>query len=355
MDEACLYFAFNQMEYSEQKIQPVYIRDKRRIWPRVLGILALLALVVVLGISLIFNVILVSSRDTRVAGDGFNFTEKLIEGTGEKKIVIIPIQGLITFSAAESFWPAESMGKQVVDRLRAAGKDPAVAGVILKIDSPGGGITASDVIHQQVSKLREEGKTVVALLEDLAASGGYYVCAPSDLIIAHPTTVTGSIGVIIQSFNLEGLMEKIGLKDVTIKSGEQKDLLSPFRDLTPEEREILQGVVDEMYERFVSIVAEGREMSPEKIRPLADGRIFTGPRARELGLVDMIGYRGDAIAEARRLAELEEARVIEYKSPPSLWNILGANLAESLAPTAQLDLESLFGPGTPRLMYLWAL
>ena len=196
---------------------------------------------------------------------------------------------------------------------------------------------------------------VVALLEDLAASGGYYICAPADLIIAHPTTVTGSIGVIIQSFNLEGLMEKIGLKDVTIKSGEQKDVLSPFRDLTPEEREMLQGVVDEMYERFVSIVAEGREMSPEEVRPLADGRIFTGPRARELGLVDMIGYRGDAIAEAQRLAELEEARIIEYKSPPTLWDIFGARLPKTPDPSARLDLETLFGPDTPRLMYLWAL
>ena len=229
------------MERSEQKIQPVYLRDKRRIWPRVLGVLFVIGLAGALLVSLIFNAVLVSAKRTRTVGNGFSFTEELIEGVGEKKIVIIPVQGLITFSAGKSFWPTESMGNKVVDRLRAAEKDEAVAAVILQIDSPGGGITASDIIHRQVKIFQESGKKVVAALADMATSGGYYIAAPADRIVAHPTTVTGSIGVIIQTFNLEGLMNKIGLKDVTIKSGEQKDLLSPFRDLTPAERKMLRG------------------------------------------------------------------------------------------------------------------
>ncbi|MFH1039223.1 MAG: signal peptide peptidase SppA [PVC group bacterium] len=335
----------------------MYVRKRRSVWPWIIAG----ALVVVLGgsllISLAANVFLIrgaaEKASVKVGHD--RFSEVVVEGEGADKIVLIPVEGFITFSDSQGFWKKESMGEQAVERLRAAQEDPAVKAVVLQIDSPGGGITASDIICHRVKELQKSGKKVVAVLGDLAASGGYYVAAPADCIVAHPTTVTGSIGVIIQSLNMEGLLGKIGVRDVTIKRGEEKDILSPFRELTPEERTMLQGVVDEMYERFLDVVSEGRGMDREQLEEVSGGAIFTGTQALANGLVDEIGYRDLAIDRARRLAGLETATVIEYRRVYSLFDLFRGRLFRIPDAPAGFDFRQFFQPQTPRLLYLWTI
>lgn len=336
---------------------PTYILKKRSAWPWIIAGILIVTLGAGLLISLAVNVVLIKAGAERAAvrvGQD-RFSEVVMEGEGDDKIVIIPVEGFITFTDSRSIWKRESMGQRVVERLRAAEEDPAVKAVILKIDSPGGSITGSDIIYHRVKELQATGKKVVASLGDLAASGGYYVASPADSIVAHPTTVTGSIGVIIQSLNLEGLMGKIGVKDVTIKRGEEKDILSPFRDLTPEERAMLQGVVDEMYDRFLEVVAEGRGFSPEELKAVAGGRIFTGTQALANGLVDEIGYQDTAIDKAFELAGLEEATVIEYRKVYSIFDLFRGQLSRISAPPSSFAIQQLFKPQTPRLLYLWTI
>ena len=340
------------MESDSDQVRRVYVEKKRLVWPWVLFGLIFLMVLGLLIVSLGFNAVLLKGKQA-LEGDNAlrrSFSEILLEGSGADKIVLIPIRGLITFADAESIFRRESKADLILSKLRAAREDPAVKAVILAIDSPGGGITASDVIYHRVKELRESGKKVVALLGDLAASGGYYVACPADRIVASPTTVTGSIGVIIQTFNVEGLMAKLGLKDVTIKAGKEKDLLSPFRPLTPEERKNVQAVVDELFIRFKNVVAENRHLKPAEVEKIAGGKIYTASRARELGLVDELGYRGDAVKLSRELAGLKEARVIEYRRSLSLLDIFQGSWSRRAAP---LGLARIFQPRSPRLMYLW--
>lgn len=305
-------------------------------------------------ISLMANVILfkggAEKRTVEIGQD--RFTEIVVGGKGEDKIVLVPIKGFITFSDPQGLWERESMGKQVEERLLAARDDPAVKAIILKINTPGGSITASDIIYHRVKEIKNSGKVVVADFGDLATSGGYYLACPADYIVAHPTTITGSIGVIIQTLNLEGLMRKIGVKDVTVKRGEEKDFLSPFREITPEEREMLQGVVDEMYERFLRVVEEGRNLSREELDRVAGGRIFTGTQALANGLVDEIGYQDTAIEKAKSLAGLEEAIVIEYKKDYSFFDLFRGRIFD---PWAGFSVRDLLKPDTPQVLYLWTI
>jgi protease IV len=343
-----------------QIIQPnkvVYVLKKRSAWPWIIAGILIVTLGVGLLISLAANVTLIGGKaemGSVVVGQD-RFSEVVMEGEGEDKIVIIPVKGFITFADSRSLWERESMGRQVEERLLAAQDDPTVKAVILDIDTPGGSITASDIIYHRVKEIQDAGKIVVADFGDLAASGGYYLASSADYIIAHPTTITGSIGVIIQSLNLEGLMSKIGIKDVTVKRGEEKDFLSPFREMTPEEREMLQGVVDEMYERFLSVVAEGRDFTRKELDTIAGGRIFTGPQALDNGLVDEIGYQDTAIEMARELADLEEATVIEYEKEYSFFDLFRGRVSRVFDPSPGFAIQQLFKPQPPEILYLWAL
>jgi len=185
---------------------------------------------------------------------------------------------------------------------------------VLRINTPGGTVTASDIIYREIMLFREETKVpVVAALMDVAASGGYYIALAADRIVAHPTTVTGSIGTIMVTANVEGLLGKIGVATNTFKSAEHKDMGSPFRMLTPEERAIFQSVIDELQRQFVAKVVERRRLTESAARGLADGRIYTAPQALGKGLVDALGYMPDALAAARRAIGVDEAKVIVYK------------------------------------------
>jgi len=217
------------------------------------------------------------------------------------KVAVLPVTGLIADS------------ESTIEQLRKFSKDDSVKAIVLRINSPGGGVGPSQEIYEEVRKLKGK-KVVVASMGALAASGGYYIACAAQKIYANPGTITGSIGVIMQFVNVKDLIEKIGLKGMVVKSGVFKDIGSPVRDMKPEERELLQGVIDNVHSQFIGAVAEGRKMDREKVAKIADGRIFSGEQAKALGLVDALGNLEDAVAEAGKLAKIEgEPRVV---TPP---------------------------------------
>jgi len=242
--------------------------------------------------------------------------EYILEGKGDGKILVVQIRGVISNSAQEGFVRTRpSVVQEVVSQLRLAEKDKNVKAVILKIDSPGGTVTASDILYNEIAafKKRTKIKVVVAMM-GVVASGGYYIALPADYIQAHPTTVTGSIGVIFVRPKLAGLMQKIGVTVEVNKSGADKDMGSPFRQTSAEEEKIFQDFTDRLGVRFVELVARHRKLQPEVVDQISSARIYLADEALELGLVDAVGYLEDAVNQAKKLAGLaEDAKVVVYR------------------------------------------
>ncbi len=214
------------------------------------------------------------------------------------KVAVLPITGVIADSEA------------TIDQLKKFAKDGSVKAIVLRINSPGGGVGPSQEIYEEVRKLKDK-KPVVASMGAVAASGGYYIACGARKIYANPGTITGSIGVIMQFVSVKELIDKIGIKGFAVKSGELKDAGSPLREMTPEERQYLQSVIDNVFGQFVGAVAESRKLEAEAVRKIADGRVFTGEQAKALGLVDALGNQEDAVAEAGRMAKIAgEPRVV---------------------------------------------
>ena len=242
---------------------------------------------------------------------------------GSDRVAVIHLSGPIAFSQDSSLLGGASSASLTMADLEKAEKDRSLKAVVLRIDSPGGSAGASHELYNQVLHLKKSGKKVVASFGDTAASGGYYVGAAADKIVALPSTVTGSIGVISVVPNLEELYRMIGYKERVFKSGPHKDMLSTSRALTPEEEQIMKEITDDIYDDFVNAVANGRGMPKEKVRKLADGRIYTGNQAKENGLVDELGGQREAIKLAAKLAGIKgEPQVIEYQRVPSIFNLL---------------------------------
>lgn len=242
--------------------------------------------------------------------------EITLDGTADDKILVIPISGVITDKPNSRFLrTAPSMVQEVVSHLQLAEKDDGVKVVLLKIDSPGGTTTASDMLYHEIVTFKQRTrKKVVVCMMNLATSGGYYVSLPADVIMAHPTTVTGSIGVILMRPEVSGLMEKIGVAVHVNKSGENKDMGSPFRSSTPVEENMLQELADGLGRRFVDLVKQHRALDDGNLAMVADARVFLADAAVSAGLVDKIGYLQDAIGEAKVIADLDaDARVITYR------------------------------------------
>lgn len=250
----------------------------------------------------------------------------------DDEVLLVKIQGMITDGEEEERTPFD-MRKSMMDKLdkdlEAATKLDKVKAILLEINSPGGEVTTSDIIHHKLSKMKALKKPIVALIGMLGASGGYYVACAADRILAHPTSIVGSIGVIMQAANLEKLADLVGFKHIALKSERtpKKDILSPFRPMTEEERKMLMSIVDGMYDRFVKIVATGRNKPVEEITKLADGSLYNADQALANGLIDAIGYREDALAKAIELAGLKTARLVKRKTKKSLTELLG-DLAE---------------------------
>ena len=237
------------------------------------------------------------------------FGEKEAFARGDK-IAVVDIKGVITSS------------RHIVQQIDNFKEDEDVKAIILRINSPGGGVGPSQEIYREVLRAKEK-KKIIASMESVGASGGYYVACASDLIVANPGTITGSIGVVMEFSNVEDLLKKIGLRSYVIKSGKHKDIGSPLREMTPGERSILQGVIDSVHGQFVRAVAEGRNMEESKVRRIADGRIFSGEQAKELGLVDRLGSLQDAIEIAAEMVGIEGKPALIYpKRKLSLYELL---------------------------------
>ena len=284
--------------------------------------------------------------------------EQVVSGTGKAKVLVLEVSGLISSHDGESLLQRPNLVAHFKEVLTIASEDPEIRAVVVRINSPGGTVTASDVIYHELRAFKEKRKIpVVASIMDIGTSGGYYVASATDHIVAHPSSVTGSVGVIMLRVNASGLLEKIGVEATAVASGPKKDMGSPFRPMTAEERAIFQGVIDGFYEQFIGVVETGRpNLKAEQIRKLADGRIYSGTQAKSLGLIDQIGYLDDAIELAKQQAGLKEARVVMYHRPGQYRpNIYAGVLGEGSmwAGLSRLDLMTMVRGKTPQFMYLW--
>lgn len=290
------------------------------------------------------------------------YEEKILEGTGKPKILILDLSGVLALKEESEggMFKASEPPKisNFVEALKKAEKDEEIVGVIVRINSPGGSVTASDILYHEIKRFKEKRKNVpvYAFITELGASGGYYVACAADQIFINPTGVTGSIGVISMKFNIEGLMSKIGVQDEIYKSGDKKDFWSPFRPTTPEEKAMIEGVIKNLYGRFLDAIYAGRSkvLSMEEIKVQADGRIFTADEALRVKFVDGVGYLDEAIEGMKKALGIKEARVIMYHRPGSYKSNIysefpGMNLLSLLSVPAQ-GLDSL---GGIRFMYLW--
>ncbi len=327
----------------------------RRVRVLVCGLLAMLILIATAGC------VFVSTKGLLGRGPQ-PFEEKVLFGQGREKVLLMEIQGLISEKKASRPFQLQvepSMVASIKEQLDLAARDDRIRGMLLMINSPGGTVSASDVIYNEIRRFKEKKKIkVVALLNGTATSGAYYVAQAADRIVAYPTTVTGSIGVILLNLNLNGLMEKIGVSDTTVTSGMYKDLGSPFRKPKKGEQAILQGVVDELYGRFIEVIDENRPgLRLTKDSELADGRIFTARKALSAGLIDQIGYVSDAVDWVRGAASAPNARVVRYQRRgdyvPNVYSLAQAPDFHAEFNLIKFDLEGFLSGAGPSFMYLW--
>jgi protease-4 len=247
----------------------------------------------------------------------------LIPRLAADKIAVISLSGTITAGSSSLFTTSTVTPELVRDYLTRAEEDKAVKAIVFHVNSPGGEVAPCQEILWEIEKVKET-KYIVVSMGVTAASGGYYISTPADKIVALPTTMTGSIGVISAIPNIQGFLEKLGIQIEIFKGGKYKDMYQGLRELTPEEEEIMQQMIDEYYEQFIDVVAEGRELSREEVRDLATGQLYTGTEAKELGLVDELGDLNTAIDLAAELADIE-APIVEYYQPHrvTLRSLLG--------------------------------
>ena len=320
----------------------------------ILGILFLLSLGTNIMLFFLLGARGLEMPDTASIGE-----EKFLQGdkSSKNKVLVISVEGAIIEVASDSiFYEQKSIVKGTIDQLKEAAKDQNIKGIIFSVNSPGGGITECDSIYREILKFKEKRPEVpiVVSMTSIAASGGYYISAPADMIYAQPTTITGSIGVIMQLTNITELFEKLGLKNMTFKSGKLKDIGSSTREMTPEEEELINNMVKEMSSIFLQVVKDNRtNLTEEQIKVISDARIFTANQAKEIGLIDEIGYLEDAFFKVKELAKLDSAKLIKKKNTPSFLSFL-EETSEKITPGVRVEeeFEKVFTI-TPRLMYLW--
>jgi len=264
--------------------------------------------------------------------------ERVIEGEGRAKLVMVDISGIISLGHVgfDQFSKDPPLIPRIKEELREAMADSDVVGLLVRIDSGGGSVTASDILYHELKRFGDKKNVpVVACVMDKALSGGYYAALAADAIVAHPTAVVGGVGVITFKFNIAGLLDKWGIDEETVKSGDLKDFWSPLRPGKPEEIALMQGITDRLHQRFMSLVEENRELKPGTLQQMARGGIFDAAGARGLKIIDEVGYLEDAIALLRQLAGVEKARVVIYRRPGSY----AENIYAATAPlTRELSL-----------------
>lgn len=282
-------------------------------------------------------------------------TEKIIqEGDASSRILVIPVEGIIQDMPVSPFSTGLYNHKATLASLDKIAEDPTIKGILLKVNSPGGGVYESAELHKKIMEIKEETKLPIwTSMGNMAASGGYYISAPTDKIYASPETITGSIGVIMGGQNITGLLEKLGIQDQSIKSAAHKDIGSSTRPMTEEDRAILQGLIDNMYGRFVNVVATGRHMDEAKVRTLADGRIYDGEQAKANGLVDEVGFYEDAVAAFGKDLKIDDPQVFQYQTGDlSSFGSLFGSMSSKTEMRALSNLLVGASDTAPRPMYM---
>lgn len=279
--------------------------------------IALGVVIALVVVSIGFKV--VTTFTATILSDRFDLTsgymeeEVLVNGNAEERIAVLNLSGTIENITASPLSAPGYNHPFFLQTIDIAAEDPTVKAIVLRVDSPGGAVTETAEIHRKLIELQEYyDKPIYVSMGSMAASGGYYVAAPADKIFAEASTLTGSIGVIMQSMNFAGLAEKYGVEFNTIKSGKHKDIMSPTREMTEEEHEIMQSMIDEMYDEFVDVIVEGRDLSESHVREVGDGRIYTGKQAVEVDLVDEVGSFDDTLFQLMEDNDLGDAQVIQY-------------------------------------------
>ncbi len=323
--------------------------------------LAIVAAGLLLFVSIGFQLVtsaLSGALDGAFSIDEGIFAETVIaEGNPNERIAVLSLDGVIQDNVATGVF-GDDYYNQFLSSIDRAAEDTTVKAIILKVNSPGGGVVESAEIHRQLVALKEETKKPIFVsMGNTAASGGYYVSAPADKIYAEAATITGSIGVIMQSINFGKFAEKHGVEFDTITSGKHKDIMSPAREMTNEEEEILQTMVDEMYDDFVQVIVDGRGMKEDKVRELADGRVYTGKQAKENNLIDEVGTFEDALLDLQETEELTNAQIFEYGQKQIFLNAFlmdAKNIFKSEEGQLIELITSLGQSENPRAMYLYA-
>ncbi|WP_068983987.1 signal peptide peptidase SppA [Lysinibacillus xylanilyticus] len=325
-------------------------------------IIAGVLLVFSLGINTVFAIFksdFFSNFDSMVAGNNLEVMEEIKEdGNMDKRIAYLKVDGTIQDVGSSTLWQPVAYDHQFfLDQLDNILYDDTVQGIVLSVNSPGGGVKESAEIYKKLLKIKEERQIPIYVsMDSMAASGGYYISAPADKIFAQRDTITGSIGVIMQSINYQKLAEKVGFKYETFKSGAHKDMLSPMREVTPEERAMMQDMINESYEEFVDIVEEGRNMPEADVKKVADGRILSGTKALEAGLIDEIGDEEAAVAALREDFGLEDAQLFEYSyDVGGLQSYVGMKIGSMFGPSAEekMLMKIMTEYKAPKMMYLY--
>ena len=325
--------------------------------------LALGIATVLFFVSVLMNAVSSLSSEESVMTDLFeetSFEEEIIEdGDIDKQIVVMDVEGVIQDTGEEEsyFSTAAYNHRSFMERLNAIKDNKSVKGIILRVNSPGGGVVESAEIHNKLMQIKNKTKKPIYVsMGAQAASGGYYISTPADKIYASPETLTGSLGVIMQSYNFEGLAEKYGIDMITIKSGAYKDLMNPFREVTEDEKKILQSMVTSSYDEFVRVIAEGRNMSEDEVRKIADGRIYDGRQAMEINLIDELGYLEDVIADMKKNEKLDEAQVVRLVGSDSLSSLFSMKMQQWVGKNNEVStIKSLITENqSPRMMYLYS-
>ncbi|MFW6181943.1 MAG: signal peptide peptidase SppA [Spirochaetota bacterium] len=341
--------------------------DKRPVLSSIVRIVATGIFVVSLLLNLVFILVIAlmgAAGGARGVSPGYRkvYSERntAVPQGKEDQVALVPLTGVIMEGTGGGGFPGgvEDPVSAVVDRLNIIRKDGQVKGVLLLMDSPGGGVTASDALAREVRLFREEtGMPVVTLVNQLGASGGYYVAAATDAIVARPTALTGSIGVIVTTFNLSALLDRLDVRYLPIKSAPHKDALSPFKPVQEEEVAWMQEIVDGMLDRFIDTVVQGRPgLSRAQVEELADGMVYLSPRAEELGLIDQVGYFHEALALLSEKAGVRSPVLVEYLRQRTLGSVLGAMAASvsRITPLVTAPLtEELRRWSGPQPCYLW--
>ncbi|MBT2617824.1 MULTISPECIES: signal peptide peptidase SppA [unclassified Bacillus (in: firmicutes)] len=286
------------------------------------------------------------------------FYEEVIEGDDYTNVIaVFDVEGTIQDTGEASLLSSATYNHRAfMDKLKMAEENDDIKGIILRVNSPGGGVVESAEIHEKILDIKKVKKPVYVSMGSMAASGGYYISAPADKIYASPETMTGSLGVIMHGYNYEKLAKKYGVEFETIKSGPHKDIMSPTREMTGEEREILQNMINNSYDQFVKVIADGRGMTEKEVREIADGRIYDGRQAKENHLIDDFGHLDDVIAAMKTDIGKKDAQVIRYTDEAgfgSLFSMSAQKMLGNDVETAVLT-KILSSSNSPRLMYLYA-